>query len=690
MSLENYLTTNLAKLNDWLQLDNNEKFQQLNYLLPIIQSLSLIKALYEIAELKDKQANINTITEQLTKFSTQFTDLEMINEKSLNTETSDFSAEEFENLTNLGVLSEEKIADLRNIIAQKNLKYENAHMKIAFNYGDFYQTSFDKQCDTNKKVQKDKIIKAIKDNDAATLIKLAQELQLEHYTQYLQLDELENHAFLNQISNFSRNLTLLLNSSKIYNLNPPKTRATDSTDMEPASLSANLEKLANGKNTESTMIDPNIDIDITIGLETEFLLAHNPTNQQQKEGKDLLREKNITLKKNLADINARRKMQEKYGKPVTLPELTNLNKLLYPLEQNAAKEIIKNSDALKEIRSFVKQKGISINNELTSGIANMSVEEIYFFHLLFCTKEDYKFIFEGINDGENLKANLDNACAAISKNMWHEKTLDMIRASELSIGPFKIPAYQEIIKHIKQMEKIATKCEVKIIKPNLQINFSAKYKNGPNLLLPIISQNQDDEDVKVEISAAGANFIKLLQESLINCAKQNEYLLRGDNVSAALDCKKNLPSIEKTAYLKINEKDNAFLNHKRLAGKNATLRLSKFDDETAVIEVRLIGNNPHFAEYNEAILNNEPSGLATIPAILLPEFYQNLAREIAQLQESNTQKVAIYKDGSIAEITTKPVDVNIESANQGNNPQKVEIYKDGSIAEITTKPVDVN
>ena len=665
MSLENYLTTNLAKLNDWLKLDNNEKFQRLNYLLPIIQSLSLIKALYEIAELEDKQANINTITEKLTEFSKQFTDLEMINEKSLNTKTSDFSAEEFKNLTELEVLSEKEIANLRNIIAQKNLKYENAHMKIAFNYGDFYQTSFNIQCDTNKREQKDKIIKAIKDDDAATLIKLAQELQLEHYTQYLQLDELENHAFLNQISNFSRNLTLLLNSSKIFTLDPTAARAKNSTDTKTASLSANLKKLVNGKNTEFTMIDSNIDV--TIGLETEFLLAHNPTNQQQKEGKDSPREKNITLKKNLADINARRKMQKKYGKTVTLPELTSLNKLLYPLEQNTAEKIINNSPALIEIRSFVEQKGISINNELTSGIANMSVEEIYFFHLLFCAEEDYKFVFEGINDGENLKADLENTCAAISKNMWHEKTLDMIRASELSIGPFKIPAYQEIINHIEQMEKIATKCGVEIIKPNLQINFSAKYKNGPNLLLPIISQNHDNEDVKVEMSVAGANFIKLLQESLINCAKQNEYLLRGDNVSAALDCKKNLQSIENTAYLKINEEDNAFLNHKRLAGKNATLRLSKFDDETAVIEVRLIGNNPHFAEYNEASLNNEPSGLATIPAILLPEFYQNLAREIAQLQENKTQKAAIYTDGSIAEIPTKPVDINTESANHRLN-----------------------
>ncbi len=41
LELRKLFKTNLEKLNDWLNLDNNEKFQTLNYILPVIQTISL-------------------------------------------------------------------------------------------------------------------------------------------------------------------------------------------------------------------------------------------------------------------------------------------------------------------------------------------------------------------------------------------------------------------------------------------------------------------------------------------------------------------------------------------------------------------------------------------------------------------------------------------------------------------------
>lgn len=646
MRINNYLRILEDKYNAWHKADEQERSRQLNYILPVIQTISLMNFMLQFSEQPSHVKFGVKFNKILTEFEISFLKLSQTTEKTLQTQSSDFSKLTFAKLQNLTILNEKELHSLRSNIRAKELKYENAHLKIAFNYGRFFEIALANLEQSNAISLAAKIKDAFQEDDISALLALAATFPLEANAQHLPLDDLENHALLNQISNFTRNPSLLLNDSEILKLEKTEeiaktTHKALSADESRSELTLS-EQLAASK---TPTLDSHI-LETTIGLETEFLLK-DISGAKISSAAYAKRAENIILKKTLADVNARRNMQSKYGKEPSLPQLSSLTELLYPLTTAEVAEIITTKEELAEIISFIKEKGITPDDRLREAIANMTNEEIYFFHLLFREAESFQFIFDGINDGETLDLDLNRACDLITQNMWHEKTLDMIRASELSIGPFKASEYKEIVRHVKQMEDVAAKCSLALVKPNVQINFSAT-KQGSNILLPEVTKAQI---TKIKIPAIGREFIKLLQDSLVLTAQQNPHLLRCDYVDAALDRKKGLQTeLEGTEYFRVAEDEAAFLSHKRLAAKNVTLRLSKFSPDTAVIEVRLVGNNPHFAQYNDAVLLNEKTGLTDVLVSLLPNFYPQLNQ--ATLTNIG-QSCEIKPDGSIEDVERK-------------------------------------
>lgn len=330
MRINSYLRILEDQYNAWHKADEQERSRQLNYILPVIQTISLMNFMLPFSEQSlhvEFGVKFNKI---LTEFESSFLKLSQITERTLQTQSSDFSKLTFAKLQNLTILNEEELHSLRSNIRAKELKYENAHLKVAFNYGSFFEIALANLEQANAISLAAKIKDAFQEGDISALLALAATFPLEANAPHLPLDDLENHALLNQISNFTRNPSLLLNDSEILKLE--KTEEIAKTTHKALSANESRSELTLSEQlaaSKTPTLDSHI-LETTIGLETEFLLK-DISDAKRDSAAYTKRAENIILKKTLADVNARRNMQSKYGKEPSLPQLSSLTKLLHPL-----------------------------------------------------------------------------------------------------------------------------------------------------------------------------------------------------------------------------------------------------------------------------------------------------------------------------------------------------------------------
>ena len=672
-----------AVYNSWAQLSNQDRRKKINLIFPFIQIASYLDFI---------KGGSDVAKEILTNFKEQYQEFYKQDLTQLN--ASDINSSLMQRMEQAQLPDGPKlnIQEIDEVISHKR-KYIHAHSRILFNYGSFLAQVM--QADGRDDIAEiaadiKKIVEGTNDETFTNaLIALNRKCQLERYSSILPKDDLENHALLNQMSSYLQNIAQfphLLLDDELFK------KAQQSFQQEPrnsefkrevadaSSLSAISEELKQKG------------VEIGVGLETEFLL--HPIEEEKEPQSPY--QKIAAFKKVVSDLNARRKMQTKYGLKPSIIAIENLNGLFAEISDvptvgvPSSEASIYRKDFLAIVSSaqdfLAKKKGQDLGRasavELTEAekqkvrnlIACFTKEEAFFYQMFLCDSlaEECSIDMDGVFNPKKSKAeNFANIWPLIEKGRFHESLLDMIQAHEISVGPYaisEITAKKE--QALKGLKLDANLDGLSLDDPNVQINLSFWLDvagEKKSVLTPQISTAADGSK-KMELNGLAVEFLRLMQEAIAEAANQQGVLRNQEVIDCAYDRKKYLSEqLQGTPYFVVDPSKPAFLNHKMLAAKTVTIRCSVVDPacEIGVAEIRIIGNNPHFAVFDGDEENVFRSGLEFIPEALLPRiaqkvngFVQSQTKE--QLTDLYQQKVAINHNGTIDGL--KPIAVKDEIA----------------------------
>jgi hypothetical protein len=719
MTILNTLRANISETYAaWEGLSDQEKRQKMNLIIPIIQVVSYLEHLQEAhstAAARYDAPTGATYHDILGKFRN---DYQRIFDQDLAlTKTSDISPALMARLTEAQSDPAKALTAAENEqLLSYDKKYIHAHSRSAFNYGRFLTETLPHLDEARRAKIQEKLI-AIQDSEdeqevLSQLVSINKDFDLELHSAHLGKDDLENHALLNQMSNWLQHIAqipqiLLSEDAKKETIkiltshrSPQQMEIVRSEQMPDQSSIAAMEQALAEKGMSAAT-----------GIETEFLLRPLQQDTRPIAEKSAV-QKNMEIKKILGDLNARRKMQKKYGLEPSVAEITDARPLLAKIENEADLEGgISAQDHAKitdHIRTHFDEKMSHLDkndarrfglmqarDEVLDQVANFTEAETFFYKLFFLTSDkeidaDHylssirKIDMDGIYSPSKSKAeNLDKALPLIAKGRFHENLLDMIEACEVSFGPYPFSQVMEQkTKAIEGMRELANKSNASIDNPNIQLNLSFQIANRAgtpqHIFMPHITGR--GADAHMEFNALGLEFTRLIEEAVAESAGISGVLRNQKEIGAAYDRKKTIGANEASQlwgshYLQIDPHKPAFLNHKSLAAKNDTLRLSTIranssDDEIdgiAVCEIRLVGNNPHFARFNDSQTVNA-NGLDFIPEHLMPKisekiraFVEGKSRdELLDLLETPVQ---MHSNGRFEGLDAAPITERIERDN---------------------------
>jgi hypothetical protein len=643
----NLLQNRLSAIHtQWNSFNDETKKQKINFILPFIQLASYLNSLEPASNdalLHDFAATYQRLYDQ---------DISQMN-------ASDLSPDLFAQITSQKLSAAGK-ADL----LKYQDKYIHAHNRVMFNYGRFLNQSreflaADQQQEIARKTSflKEESADEAKEGSAQAAQSIEQFVQLlsainhdfgiEKHSAGILKDDLENHALLNQMTNYALNISqtanTLLDEKLFAQTQEIMISSTHKLQVKRTSATSDLSGF--------TAALAQYGIEMTVGLENEFLL--NPLDEKSTTQNPTQR--NIATKKVLADINARRKMQIKYGFESTLPEISDVS----PFLENGAdfNEGIGLSDFKKITDDLERRLSKKLSPALKERVASFTEAESFFYKLFFLENfaAENKIEMDGIFDPtKSTEENFVKTLPLIENGRFHENLLDMIQAHEIAVGPFDVA---EIITKkdlaFAKMKLLANQSGVSLDDANVQINSAFTIEidgEKKNILLPKISS--ESGETTIEFNELGRQFLQLLEEAVAELGAVPG-ALRQSAVNASFDRNKFVaPQLKGTAFRAVNEELPAFLNHKFLAAKNSPLRLSLINSDLAVVELRLVGNNPHFAKFRDA-QNTFHSGAEFITEEFLPRVAQKLENFLAnkskaELEELYNAKITIGFDGKIA------------------------------------------
>ena len=683
----------------WASSDEASKKQKINLILPVVQLagyLAHLSPTHNSEILEDFANNYQKLYQQ---------DITRL-------ETSDIAPKLLARVAEVQQQGPKLTKAETNELLQYEDKYIHAHSRVMFNYGNFLkqihpQLSSEKQ----ELIEQRKSIIHDSKNGAEVLLNLTQinsEFDLEKHSGSIAKDDLENHALLNQITNLGLNIAQISESlldenrfekmRQVFGSEPAKFQIKRTTQ------NSNLSNFADALHDQG--------LEMQVGLESEFLL----NSLSGKKNPETATEQNIALKKVLADLNARRKMQKKYGFESTIPEISDVT--LFFEEDRERNSGIGRSDFNQIINDLQSDNRIYDNNwpQIKKAVNNFTEAETFFYKLLFLedAAQKHKVEVDGIYNPSQSKAeNLENVLPLIIKGRFHEHLLDMIQAYEISVGPHDVA---EIIDHknavFSEMKLLANHTGLSLDNPNVQINSSLWIETAPdkkeNILLPKIVRNEETGEVKVWSNQLAVEFLHVMEESVGELKSVQGILRNQSEITTTFDRNKVVGSeLANTPFRQVDENISAFINHKTIAAKNSTLRLSFVNNEVAVVEVRLIGNNPHFAKFNDS-QDVYQSGIEFISEEFLEKFAQKSQEFLANKNKSDLldlyhQPVEINHAGKISGLNSIAID-NIERDNIYNqdsqqiyNPQQtalnvamIEYEAPKTIAEILSSSQVVN
>lgn len=677
----------------WLASDY--KAEKINHILPYIQTAGFYKALFEIREDEKLADEIAKLDKILASFRYEFqaiydgVDVAVMG-------ASDFAPDVMAELERISKEGGAVSDDLQTDLLAHELKYEHAHVRVAYNYGKFFQdilAHYDSFTEEEKVALKANLVRC---NSLAEMVAASSDFELEKKSTYLVKDDLENHALLNQISNYNDNLGKTLRICQT-----PADKEQFKIFIVAAPSSEVIEvKTATYDFKEDVAVMAKADLEMFMGFEAELILRE--TSGETAVSANIAN--NIRIKKVLADLNARRFMQTKYGIEPTVAEIADATRLLAPLEEAEITARLSDNGNLTAILKNLAEHGYNeeSNPGLRAAVANLSAEEIYFYRILFIDKVA-GIELEGLNELGSEADNYLRLVELIQTGRMHETILDMIRACEISIGVFPVAQAQAgLDKTLARMKAVATECDLVIAEPNVQVNMSVTHQ-GKHVLMPQIGEaiiiDEDEHEAKtaadsstaktITISALGREILRLVQEAVVEANASCPFLRGQHDVGTLLDRKKGMGEnlLGGSPYFEVRHDNPAFLNHKILAAKNSTLRFSIIsnDAKIAVVEVRLIGNNPHFAYFMSAESMKDPAGLTYIPNVLLPVVTRKLAgfcRETSaeEMTKLHAEHVMVNPDGTVSGLEpTLVVDTNAKIA--ATNKQEMDEHTASVVEE---------
>jgi len=648
--LQNHLRETYQK---WSALSDSNKKQKINLILPFIQLNSYLDAIAQ---------NENS-RHELEDFGNEYERIYGVNIREMN--KSDIAPQLLARIEETQERGEKLNQEEQSQLLQYEDKYIHAHNRVMFNYGSFLKIARDNSVDEPKKEEISNQIQTLKNTEnPAEFLPLLSEInrnfELEKYSAAIPKDDLENHALLNQMTSYALNLA---QTSQILLDENSFTKTLEMFEPSATKFAAKRNvKIPDLSEFSSTLKDKGIEM--TVGLESEFLL----NSLEKKYAPKSETEKNIAIKKILADINARRKMQTKYGFEPTLPEIDDMTPLLSSTPKEGGigradfKPIVENikkqTDELYKNTPEILRDHDGEVQEIERLVANFTEAESFFYKLFFL--EDFAILhkveMDDIYDpSKSREENFRNTWNLIKENRFHEKLLDMIQAHEIAVGPHDVSEIlQEKNSVFEKMRLLANQSGASLDDANVQVNsaFTIKTESGEkeNILLPKIIAKENGE-IEIEFNALGRQFLQLMEEAVAELGEVAG-VLRQDKVNTSLDRNKVVAKqLENTDFRKVNPDFPAFLNHKILAAKNSPLRLSFINDKVAVVELRLVGNNTHFAKFDEA-QNLYLSGIDFVAEEFLPRVSQKIGQFVdsktkEKLVELYRQKVSVNHQGQI-------------------------------------------
>lgn len=664
----------------WSSLSEELQAKKVNLILPFIQLAGYCRTLRELASQDVSELDI-ALGDFREKYQRHFDcDIAMMN-------VSDISPELMARIAEVQAGGAALKESEREHLLQYRHKYSHAHSRILYNYGLFLATTQTKLTPAEQEALAANLAALTATEDAREalhlLSQLNQQFELEKHSTALAKDDLENHALLNQMSNYNQNISqvaeILLDEAKLAEFEKTLDHDAARTEIRRAPVVVDEVALSVEKDRLKAK-----GVLMTVGLETEFLLR--PIHQQVEEMSET--QKNVCLKEALADINARRRMQTKYGLTPTLPEIHDMTKFfvgeededVVVLEESSDEkdlvvETVVSSTTPDTAASVVTTKRFITKRDFTQIVgdleerlpieekplakiwaANFTDAEVFFYKLFFLgtDAEAHKIEMDGVFYPDKSKTeNFARILPLLRAGRFHESLLDMIQAHEVAIGPHD---FTQIIPEkraaLTAMRLEANCCDTALLDPNVQVNLSF-FVNGQCVLSPQIGAEGDT--TIIHYNQLAVEFLRVIEEVVAESGVETGVLRNQSEVSAALDRKKHLGAkdeVKHSKYLTIDPSKAAFLNHKMMAAKNVTLRLSAINDTVGVCEIRLVGNNPHFARIDSAQVVDQ-SGIDFIPELLIPR----IAARISTFVETKTSEkiatmlatpVMVTHDGKIA------------------------------------------
>jgi len=683
----------------WKSLGEEEKKKKINLILPIIQIISIARVIESINSPTEKMLGqyFNPAFLKLDPLSRVLEDFQKFYQKTYSTNlsqtnSSDLSQSLIDEISDIQKGVKTRNQDTTYSILQYDHKYVHAHSRVMFKYGEFLY----------------KIIGQIENPDIDHLITelqhtphtqtflevlntLIRNLNIEdnHHIISSDIDDLENHALLNQMSNWLENSLnipkLVLDAEERYQI------VSSLTQDRGRKLEYQQERNPNSQESLDILTRTLADKGMSagVGIETEFLISKSAQTQDQPDIERINRpefvQRNIRIKQNLADYNARRYMRKKYDLPAPETEIEDYT-LLFEDDKNFKGEISLDHFIIKHhlIDYFDKHpEEANQKDDTLKQVLNFSDAEIYFYKLFFLTEYGYAIkdaliAQEASVEMDSIYApdlskeeNLQNALPLIQKGRFHEKLLDMIQAYEIAFGPHSLAdSISKKDELLFDLRDLASESNLKIENPNVQLNLSLQL-DGKHVFMPEI--HGKNEFATIYYNGLAIEFLKIVQNTLANLSGSEGVLRNQELIGTALDRKKVIGQDENSVlwgsdYLQIDPEKPAFLNHRSLAAKNDTLRLSVLNLEKGIgiLEIRLVGNNTHFARFSEEERVNN-SGLFFIPEEILPaiatnlnEFIRNASKE--DLTQLYDKKFLVKEDGRISGLKPSHITSQIRSA----------------------------
>ena len=200
---KSYLSNLMSRLDKiiqrWGDLDDSDKKHKINFILPIVQVASSMDAFLEINRdmIGDVYEQKVHLQDALKGFGEEYRRIYGVDITKMG--TSDFAPEVMVKIQGISEGKDKLDEKTYNALLQEGYKYEHAHSKVMFNYGKMLRDIYNK-CPEEEK-------KRINSWDIYEFLENTNDIfNVSENSRYFPKDDLENHALLNQLSNYQINL----------------------------------------------------------------------------------------------------------------------------------------------------------------------------------------------------------------------------------------------------------------------------------------------------------------------------------------------------------------------------------------------------------------------------------------------------------------------------------------------------